>query len=86
MAKHAVESTSQSESKITLAVIKEQMGPLIYDITSMKFEARLLFYCTYTYLTLTLQNPNTSSEAQIISKYNELYQRMQDAFHTLEEF
>ncbi len=38
MAKHAVESTAQSENKITLGVIKEQMGPLIYDITSMKFE------------------------------------------------
>ena len=39
MARHAVESTAQSENKITLGVIKEQMGPLIYDITSMKFEA-----------------------------------------------
>ena len=41
MARHAVEVTAQSENKVTLSVIKEQMGPLIYDITSMKFEVRL---------------------------------------------
>ena len=40
MARHAVEVTAQSENKVTLSVIKEQMGPLIYDITSMKFEVR----------------------------------------------
>merc|ERR1719213_1107729 len=37
-AKHAVESTAQSETnKITLAIIKEQMGGLMYELSSMKF-------------------------------------------------
>ena len=45
MARHAVESTAQTENKITLGVIKEQMGPLIYDITSMKFEVRSIALC-----------------------------------------
>jgi V-type H+-transporting ATPase subunit A len=37
-ARHAVESTAQSDNKISLGVIKEQMGKIIYEITSMKFE------------------------------------------------
>ena len=40
MARHAVESTAQTDSKITLSVIKEAMTPLIYEITSMKFAVR----------------------------------------------
>jgi len=36
-ARHAVESSAQSETKITLNVIKEQMGKIIYEITQMKF-------------------------------------------------
>jgi hypothetical protein len=40
-ARHAVEVTAQSDNKVTLNVIKEQMGSLIYDITSMKFEVGL---------------------------------------------
>lgn len=38
MARHAVESTSQSENKITWAIIRDQMGDILYKLTSMKFK------------------------------------------------
>ncbi|XP_037323928.2 V-type proton ATPase catalytic subunit A-like isoform X1 [Pungitius pungitius] len=38
MARHAVESTSQSDNKITWAMIKEHMGEILYKISSMKFK------------------------------------------------
>eukprot|EP00045_Choanoeca_perplexa_P004847 m.41008 g.41008 ORF g.41008 m.41008 type:complete len:610 (-) comp12798_c0_seq1:68-1897(-) len=37
-ARHVCEASSNSEKKITLAVIKEQMGALMYEVSSMKFE------------------------------------------------
>ncbi|CAH3105525.1 unnamed protein product [Porites lobata] len=38
MARHAVETTAQSDNKITWAVIKENMGQTIYQLSSMKFK------------------------------------------------
>merc|ERR1712072_266814 len=38
MARHSVESTSQSEKKVTWAMIKESMGQTIYKLSSMKFK------------------------------------------------
>jgi hypothetical protein len=38
MAKHAVESTAQSENKITWAIIRDQMNDIIYRLSSMKFK------------------------------------------------
>uniref|UniRef100_UPI0037E827CD V-type proton ATPase catalytic subunit A isoform X2 n=1 Tax=Semicossyphus pulcher TaxID=241346 RepID=UPI0037E827CD len=38
MARHAVESTAQSDNKITWAMIKEHMGETLYKISSMKFK------------------------------------------------
>ena len=38
MARHAVETTAQSDNKITWAVIKENMGSIIYELSSMKFK------------------------------------------------
>lgn len=37
LAKHAVEATAASENRITLASIKEQLGDLFYEVSSMKF-------------------------------------------------
>lgn len=37
MARHAVESTAQSENKITWSVIKDSMGNILYQLSSMKF-------------------------------------------------
>ncbi|EDQ87552.1 uncharacterized protein MONBRDRAFT_37827 [Monosiga brevicollis MX1] len=37
-ARNAVETTSNSDKKITLSVIKEQMGDIMYEISSMKFQ------------------------------------------------
>ncbi|XP_043928763.1 V-type proton ATPase catalytic subunit A [Protopterus annectens] len=38
MARHAVESTAQSDNKITWAIIRENMGDILYKLTSMKFK------------------------------------------------
>ncbi|VDP15502.1 unnamed protein product, partial [Soboliphyme baturini] len=38
MAKQAVESTSQSDNKITWAIIRDHMGDILYQLSSMKFK------------------------------------------------
>uniref|UniRef100_A0A7N5ZZY1 H(+)-transporting two-sector ATPase n=1 Tax=Anabas testudineus TaxID=64144 RepID=A0A7N5ZZY1_ANATE len=38
MARHAVETTAQSDNKITWAMIREHMGEILYRISSMKFK------------------------------------------------
>lgn len=38
MSRHAVESTAQSDNKITWAIIKENMGDVLYALSSMKFK------------------------------------------------
>lgn len=38
LARHAVESTAQSEKKITWAIIREQLGDIMYKLSSMKFK------------------------------------------------
>jgi V-type H+-transporting ATPase subunit A len=37
-ARHICESTANSDTKVTLAIIKEQMKDIMYEISSMKFE------------------------------------------------
>jgi hypothetical protein len=44
MARKAVE-TSASENKVTLALIKEKMGNLMYELSSMKFQVWFLVSC-----------------------------------------
>ncbi|EPB76925.1 V-type ATPase, A subunit [Ancylostoma ceylanicum] len=38
LARHAVESTAQSDNKITWAIIRDHMGDLLYQLSSMKFK------------------------------------------------
>lgn len=38
MARHAVETTAQSDNKITWAIIREHLGEVLYRISSMKFK------------------------------------------------
>ena len=38
LSRHAVESTAQSENKITWNVIREAMGNVLYQLSSMKFK------------------------------------------------
>jgi V-type H+-transporting ATPase subunit A len=38
MARHAVESTAQSDNKVTWNTIREAMGPILYQLSSMKFK------------------------------------------------
>ncbi len=44
LARHAVETTAQSDNKITWAQIREHMGEILYRISSMKFKVPLLKY------------------------------------------
>ncbi|GFR81852.1 V-type proton ATPase catalytic subunit A [Elysia marginata] len=37
MARHAVETTAQSDNKVTFAIIREQMGQVLYKLSHMKF-------------------------------------------------
>uniref|UniRef100_A0AAX7ST17 H(+)-transporting two-sector ATPase n=1 Tax=Astatotilapia calliptera TaxID=8154 RepID=A0AAX7ST17_ASTCA len=54
MARHAVETTAQSDNKITWAIIREHMGEILYKISSMKFKvcsgvhakATVCFFCS----------------------------------------
>ena len=49
MARHAVESTAQSENKITWAIIRDSLNDTIYKISSMKFKVSVTLqqYCVY---------------------------------------
>ena len=38
MARAAVESTAQSDNKITWAIIREGLGDIMYKLSSMKFK------------------------------------------------
>lgn len=58
MARHAVETTAQSDNKITWAMIREHMGEILYRISSMKFKVckelinifTLIYYTAYFYM------------------------------------
>uniref|UniRef100_A0A3B3SR00 H(+)-transporting two-sector ATPase n=1 Tax=Paramormyrops kingsleyae TaxID=1676925 RepID=A0A3B3SR00_9TELE len=52
MARHAVESTAQSDSKITWAMIREHMSEILYRISSMKFKVRPWATCAGGGITL----------------------------------
>lgn len=47
LARHAVESTAQSDNKITWAIIREHMGEILYKISSMKFKVHYYFLFLY---------------------------------------
>lgn len=47
MARHAVETTAQSDNKVTWAMIKEHMGETLYKISSMKFKVCVWDLLTY---------------------------------------
>lgn len=50
LARHAVEGSLHSENKITWAIIRDQMGDLIYQLSSMKFKAFFYAICiTYQF-------------------------------------
>lgn len=48
MARHAVETTAQSDNKITWAMIREHMGEILYRISSMKFKVCFRWKETFT--------------------------------------
>ena len=52
MARHAVESTAQSDNKITWATIREAMSNILYQLSSMKFKAS--FKQDFNYFSLKL--------------------------------
>lgn len=42
MARRAVETTAQSDNKITWSIIREHMGEILYKLSSMKFKVYLV--------------------------------------------
>lgn len=69
MARHAVETTAQSDNKITWAVIKENMGQIIYQLSSMKFKVSLI----RTYITMIILQwriPSSKSTALLTDQLN----------------
>lgn len=66
-ARRAVESTAQSENKITWSIIKDHMSNIIYEISRMKFK-----------------DPK-DGEASLKQAYQDLNDRMQNAFRDLED-
>ena len=40
MARHAVETTAQSDNKITWSMIREHLGEILYRLSSMKFKVQ----------------------------------------------
>lgn len=40
LARHGVETTAQSDNKITWSVIREAMSDIMYQLASMKFKVR----------------------------------------------
>ncbi|KYO27154.1 V-type proton ATPase catalytic subunit A [Alligator mississippiensis] len=67
LARHAVESTAQSESKITWAVIRESLGDIMYKLSSMKFkdpvkDGEAKIKADYTQLNEEMQNAFRSLE------------------------
>lgn len=43
MSRHAVETTAQSENKVTWGIIRDQMNDILYKLSSMKFKVHLLY-------------------------------------------
>lgn len=52
MARHAVETTAQSDNKITWAMIREHMGEILYKISSMKFKVCECIYWQKLYVSI----------------------------------
>ena len=42
LARHAVETTAQSDHRITWTMIRESMGEILYKISTMKFKVSVL--------------------------------------------
>ena len=50
LARHSVESTAQSEHKITWNVIREAMSNVMYQLASMKFKVKWCYMANYDFL------------------------------------
>lgn len=57
MARHAVETTAQSDNKITWAMIKEHMGEVLYRMSSMKFKVCVCVWNLLIYLGVCIYPP-----------------------------
>ena len=49
LARHAVESTAQSDNKITWAIIRDSMSDTLYKLSSMKFKVSTRTYIMAKY-------------------------------------
>ena len=77
-ARHVVEATAQSENRITWNLIKERMGNIIYQLSSMKFKVGISEFALYS-----IQDPVKDGEQKIKADYDSLLESMHFAFRNL---
>ena len=63
-ARHAVESTAQSDNKITWGIIREAMGDIMYKLSSMKFKVNILFNQEFGFGFCWLVTPGLSEDTR----------------------
>lgn len=90
LSRHAVESTAQSDNKITWSIIRENMNDLIYKLSSMKFKVSQRIFKNLQnhvifHTPVIFQDPVKDGEAKIRADYDELHEEMQTAFRNLED-
>ena len=86
LARHAVETTAQSEKKITWNDIRTNLNDILYELTSMKFKVssnKRQINCQQGFS--RLQDPTKDSEDKIKRDLDDLNERMQAAFRDMEE-
>ncbi len=84
LARHAVETTAQSEKKITWNDIRTNLGDIIHQLSSMKFKVDSVFLILI-FIKYGIQDPTKDSEETIRRDLDELNERMQTAFRDMEE-
>ena len=79
-----MESTAQSDNKITWNVIRESMSQIMYQLSSMKFKV-VDFILALGLSTTSSQDPVKDGEQKIKADFDELLENMQAAFRNLED-
>jgi V-type H+-transporting ATPase subunit A len=85
LARHAVETTAQSEKKITWNDIRTNLGDILHQLSSMKFKVNFYFEIFSLINCKYIQDPTKDSEEKIKRDLEELNERMQTAFRDMEE-
>ncbi len=83
LSRHAVETTAQSEKKITWNDIRTNLGDILHQLSGMKFKVNRIFVLFY--LIKFIQDPTKDSEEKIKRELEELHEFMQATFRDMVE-